>query len=129
MSTTDTLPRVDDRPPIIINGDTARTRKSDPNTSHIAADVSAVHLHETKRRVLELIAIHGSLVGSEVNDHYRLMASRMNWRRVAWDTPRKRSHELLEDGFLEVAEVRTAVGNNLPERSMRLTEKGKEVLS
>lgn len=116
-------------PQIITEGDSPRVRRTDPLTSHFAADVSGRHLHETKMRVLQLVAMHGSLVGSEVNEQYRLMASRMNWRRVAWDTPRKRSHELLDEGFLEVSEIRTAEGNNLPERSMRLTDKGREAIS
>lgn len=120
---------LDTLPEIFMADDSARTRKGDPITSHVAGDVSSAHLHETKRRVLELIKIHGALVGSEVNEQYVLMASRMNWRRVAWDTPRKRAHELLDDGFLEVESVRTAEGNNLPERSMRLTEQGREVLA
>lgn len=116
-------------PQIVMNGDTARTRKSDPLTSHVAADVSSKHLHETKQRVLELIATHGPMVGSEVNDLYRLTAARLNWRRVAFDTPRKRSQELLADGYLEVTSVRTAEGNNLPERCMGLTDAGLAALS
>ena len=130
MSITDMVAGFELEPPeIIAIGDSPRVRRTDPLTSHFAADVSSVHLHETKHRVLQLINMHGALVGSEVNEQYRLMAARMNWRRVAWDTPRKRSHELLDEGFLEVAEVRTAEGNNLPERSMRLTDKGREAIS
>lgn len=130
MTLTETLPIFELEPPqIVMVGDSARTRKSDPVTSHRAADVSSTHLHETKLRVLELLSIHGALVGSEINEQYVLMAARKNWRRVAWDTPRKRAHELLDDGFLEVESVRTAEGNNLPERSMRLTDLGREALA
>ena len=118
-----------DPPQIVMAGDSARTRKSDPLTSHIAGDVSSRHMHETKQRVLQIINTHGALVGSEVNEQYVLMAARLNWRRVAWDTPRKRAHELLEDGFLEVESVRTAEGNNLPERAMQLTDAGREAIA
>lgn len=116
-------------PQIIMVGDSPRVRRSNPVTSHIAADASAVHLHETKRRVLQIVNTHGSLVGSEINEQYQLMAARMNWRRVAWDTPRKRAGELAEDGFLDGSETRTAEGNNLPESLYRLTEMGREALS
>lgn len=115
-------------PQIIMLGDSPRARKSDPVTSHIAADASAVHLHETKQRVLQIVDTHGSLVGSEINEQYQLMAARMNWRRVAWDTPRKRAGELAEDGFLDGSETRTAEGNNLPESLYRLTDTGREAL-
>lgn len=130
MSITESVPRFELEPPqIITEGDSPRVRSTDPLTSHFAADASASHLHETKHRVLQLINMHGSLVGAEVNEQYNIMASRMNWRRVAWDTPRKRAHELLDEGFLEVAAVRTAQGNNSPERAMRLTDKGRQALA
>lgn len=116
-------------PQIITEGDSPRVRTSDPLTSHFAADVSSRHLHETKLRVLQLIDMHESLVGSEVNEQYRLMAARMNWRRVAWDTPRKRAGELAEDGFLDGSETRTAQGNNLPEALYCLTDKGREAIA
>lgn len=130
MTLTESLSMFELEPPqIIMLGDSTRARKSDPVTSHIAADVSSKHLHETKRRVLQIIDTHGSLVGSEVNDLYAITAARLNWRRVAFDTPRKRSQELLADGFLEVTSVRTAEGNNLPERAMGLTDAGREALA
>lgn len=116
-------------PQIIMLGDSPRARKSDPVTSHIAADASAVHLHETKQRVLQIVDTHGALVGSEINEQYQLMAARMNWRRVAWDTPRKRAGELAEDGFLDGSKTRPAKGNNLPESLYRLTEMGREALA
>lgn len=116
-------------PQIVMLGDSPRARKSDPITSHIAADVSSRHIHETKRRVLQIIDTHGALVGSEVNDLYAITSARLNWRRIGFDTPRKRAHELLKDGYLEVDSVRTAEGNNLPERAMGLTEKGREALA
>lgn len=113
----------------LLAGSGPRARRSDRVTSHIAADASQVHLHETKQRVLELLNTHGSLVGSEINEQYQLTAARLNWRRVAWDTPRKRAGELATDGFLDDSETRIAEGNNLPEAVYRLTDKGREALA
>jgi hypothetical protein len=113
----------------IFDEDSPRVRKSDPVTSHIAGDASKASMHETKLRVLHLIADLGPLVGSEVNDHYRDRAWRRGWeRRAAYDTPRKRAGELASDGYLEVTDTRTG-GNGLPESIYGLTDKGRRVVA
>ena len=115
-------------PQIVAAGDAPRARKSDPNTSQRAADTSAATLRQTKYRVLRVIEVHPDRPGSEINDLYRFMGARLNWSRVAWDTPRKRAGELADDGYLEVVGERPAVGNNQPESIYRLSEKGARVL-
>lgn len=114
----------DDLPQIVMNGDSPRARRSDKATSHIAADASASTMKDTKRHVLELINMYGPMVGSEINRRYAGAAPTLGWRRVAWDTPRKRAGELADDGFLDGSETRPADGNNLPESVYRLTERG-----
>jgi hypothetical protein len=118
-------------PPILTllpGGDTARTRRTDPATSHRAADVSQETMRLTKVRVLIVVRENGPLVGSEINDLYRFRSARTNWERVAWDTPRKRAGELASDGYLEVVGTRPAAGNHLEESIYGLTDKGRKAL-
>ena len=130
MTITEMIPLWEsDLPQIVMLGDTARTRKSDPLTSHLAGDVSAHGLHDAKRRVLELVKLHAPVTGSEVNDLYRLTADRLGWHRLAWDSPRKRASELARDGFLEVVGTQTAAGNNLPESAYGITDKGRTAIA
>ncbi len=85
--------------PTILPDDTARARRSDPLTSHEAADASALERELVKTSVYHLIDAAGvnGLTGSEVNTAYPLTPGA---RRVAWDTPRKRIADLRNDGFL-----------------------------
>ena len=130
MTITEMIPLWEsDVPQIVMLGDTARTRKTDPHTSHLAGDVSAHGLRDAKTRVLELVSVHAPVTGSELNDLYRLTADRVGWRRLAWDSPRKRASELARDGFLEVVGAQTAAGNNLPESAYGITDKGRTALA
>lgn len=115
-------------PPALWDEDIPRTRRSDPDTSHIAADVSQLGLKEAKLRVLELVARHQPVAGSHLNDLYRLEGSRLDWKPLAYDSPRKRAGELADDGFLDVVERSTSDGNHLPEAIYGITEKGRSVL-
>ncbi len=112
----------------LLAGSGPRARATDKLTSHIAADASQLHLHEAKHRILELVAVHQPIVGTELNELYRLASARMNWRRLAFDSPRKRAGELAVDGFLDDSETRIADGNYLPESVYRITAKGLEAL-
>ena len=123
MSTTTLQPMFDVEE--LLAGSGPRARATDKLTSHIAADASQPHMKETKRNILRILDDYGSLVGSEINEQYSLYAARLNWRRPAWDTPRKRAGELAIDGFLDDSETRIAEGNNLPESVYRLTEQGR----
>jgi hypothetical protein len=124
MTITDpTLP-----PPLFVDDDTPRARRSDPVTSHIAADATQAGLKEAKLRVLQLVREHEPIAGSQLNDLYRLTASRMDWKPLSFDSPRKRAGELSADGYLEVADYAIAEGNHLPESIYVLTDKGREAL-
>lgn len=109
-----------DAPPRIVPDDTARTRKTDPQESHDAADRSQRTLPAVRRAVLELLSIHKELTGSEINDLYSLTAHEMGWPRTKTDTPRKRTSELIADGYVEV------VGRRGGERVLALSELGRK---
>lgn len=79
---------------IITNGDTARTRRGDPETSHRAGDKSQLGLTKLRLAVLRIVATDGPMTGSAINDEY---ADRMHRGEVALahpDSPRKRAGEL-----------------------------------
>jgi hypothetical protein len=88
--------------PTIYGEDTARTRKSDPLTSHAAGDRSQAAMKPTKIAVLKLIHQEGALTGEEINDLYSLRWDRHDWPIAKHDTPRKRAGELFADGYLEL---------------------------
>jgi len=111
-------------PPLFVDDDIPRARLSDPVTSHIAADATQTALKEAKVRVLHLVQLHQPVAGSQLNELYRLTASRLNWKPLAFDSPRKRAGELAAEGYIEVAEYAIASGNHLPESIYVLTEKG-----
>ena len=130
MTTLEMIPLWEsDMPQIVMVGDTARTRKSDPLTSHLAGDVSAHGLRDAKQRVLQLVSVHAPVTGSELNDLYRLTADRVGWPRLGLDSPRKRAGELARDGFLQVVGTQTAAGNNSPESAYGLTDAGRKALA
>lgn len=110
-------------------GDAPRTRRTDRATSHAAADASQRTMHQTKVRVLIVVNENGPIVGSEINDLYRFRGSRMDWEKVAYDSPRKRAGELAADGYLEVTGTRPAAGNHLEESIYALSEKGRRVVT
>lgn len=94
-------------PAITTSGDTARTRQSDPVTSHMAADESAKSLGYVKVGVLRIAAGYAyALTGIAFNTVYALRtdAQRGGFKRAGWDSPRKRAGELAKDGYL-LAEI------------------------
>ena len=116
-------------PQIIMDGDTARTRKSDPPTSHTAGDNSQRNLHESKVRILTLVTMHAPVTGRELNDLYMVAAARMNWKRIHFDSPRRRAGELAKDGYLEVVGTQVAEGNNSPEAAYGITDLGRQAIA
>lgn len=132
MSITESVPLsmfAEGVPSIVPDGDTARTRKSDPPTSHVAGDNSQRNLHESKVRILTLVRLHAPVTGRELNELYEVSAARLNWKRIHFDSPRRRAGELARDGFLEVVGTQTAEGNNSPEAAYGLTDLGREALA
>lgn len=85
---------------ILLEDDTARTRRNDPISSHVGGDVSAANRLAVRDAVMLLLMQEGSLNGQELNDRYELRATRQGWPRVHVDSPRKRAGELAAEGFL-----------------------------
>ncbi|WP_193510443.1 hypothetical protein [Cryobacterium sp. BB736] len=110
-------------PQIVLNNDTARTRETDPVTSHIAADLSALTLNESRRNVLELIKTHGASTGSEVNHNYHDRIVAGDWPPIHWDSPRRRAGELADAGFLARRGMRMGLYTS-PETEYELTFQG-----
>jgi hypothetical protein len=87
--------------------DSARARRSDPDTSHLAADKSSKKLSQLQAIVLFLFMVHGEgLTDTELDDLYASNWERKNWPRVRMDTPRKRRSDLTRLGRLEDSTVR-----------------------
>lgn len=87
--------------PMILPDDTARARRSDPLSSHVAADRSAETRTAVERAVVWMLTGH-DLNGTELNDSYRELAVDRGWPMVHFDSPRKRAGELERRGVLRV---------------------------
>ena len=111
------------KPPMIRPDDTARARRSDPIESHQAADRSAHTLSKLRLAVLTLVREEPLSIGSELNSLYRLRFDRRGWPKAAYDSPRKRSGELAEDGLLIIA------GSRDGERMFIISEAGLKVVT
>ena len=104
-------------------------RTTDPSPSEKAANVAAKGMSELKVRVMDLIHVHRRLSSSELNDQYQFAAARMpGWKRVAYDSPRKRAGELVEAGYVEVVDERPGL-YGVPESVYALTEKGQRAIT
>jgi hypothetical protein len=112
--------------PTILPDDSARTRKSDPLTSHLAGDVSQATVKLSRLAVLRLVLQEGELSGSQINYLYAVRQERNGWPRVAADTPRKRSSGLCADGLIEAVDYTKGV--RCMERVFAITEQGKREL-
>lgn len=109
---------------IVMEADSARTRRNDPANSHTAADRSARNMHQIKLSILQLINQESMLSGEELNDLYSLRTPRNDWPAAKFDTPRKRAGELFLDGYL--------MDTSTPDDNCRtycLTEKGLEAIA
>lgn len=82
-------------PQIVMNGDTARARKSDPLASHAAADKSAATRGQVHEAVVQLITEYGPMNGLALNNMYREVHIFRGWPVVAFESPRKRAAELV----------------------------------
>lgn len=113
------------RPQIVAAGDTARTRTTDPTTSHMAGDTSAATIGLTKVGVLSVVRDNPDITGTHLNDQYMFAQSRHSWMpKVVWDSPRRRAGELVREGLLEASELPERGRNNQPEHTYRLTAAG-----
>lgn len=84
----------------LLGDDEPRARRSDPVTSHAAADKSAHGLSEMKVNILNIFERFGALTDSELNDIYQRQSLMFGWKKVRPDTPRKRRSDLSSAGFL-----------------------------
>lgn len=98
-------------PQIVMQGDTARTRKTDVLSSHVAADKSATTRGQVHEAVVDLITMLGPLTGQELNNFYRMHRGLHGWPVVAFESPRKRAAELVGTRLVVVNEnTRTTRG-------------------
>lgn len=89
-------------PPRILPDDTARTRRTDPLSSHKAGDRSQTSRSRVRAAVLTLIGSYGPQTGNDLNDLYRQYRPHHGWPTVSYDSPRKRAGELARDRELVV---------------------------
>jgi len=101
----------------ILPDDTARTRRTDPVTSHIAGDRSQQTIKAVRAAVAWLFTQVTSTTGSELNEMYRILRAEQGWPECHFDSPRKRAGELYADG--ELALIDGGHGRN-PERTFSL---------
>lgn len=110
--------------PRILHEDSPRAGLRHPVQSHMAADRSQPGLKDAKRRVLRLVANFGPQVpGTVLNEVYPEYARKNGWKRLAYDSPRKRAGELAVEKFL-TRDLRDSAGNHRPEGLYSLTPKG-----
>jgi len=88
--------------PQIFPDDTARTRLTDPLSSHVAADESAATVRDVADAVLQILLVVDCADGQALNILYRELRAARGWRECAYDSPRKRAGELARDGELVV---------------------------
>ena len=101
----------------ILPDDTARTRRRDPLTSHMAGDRSQDTVPAVRAAVAWLFTQVISTTGSELNEMYRLYRAERGWTECHFDSPRKRAGELYAAG--ELALIDDGHGRN-PERTFSL---------
>lgn len=116
------------RPTILeMNGDSARTRRNDRLTSHLAGDKSQADIHDVEAAVLRIVAEQPGIVGTEVNQAYAEARDDRGWPFRAWDSPRKRAGELLDAGLLEDCGLRRGL-NGSWETTLQLSDSGRRTL-
>lgn len=98
-----------------LGSDSARTRRSDPVTSHIAADRSSLHITESQAHVFELFEQFGAMTDSELGKLYPAISAARGWKRLTADSPRKRRSDLAGKGLLKDSGVRRLNDNGSKE--------------
>ena len=86
-------------PPMIF-GDEPRVRRSDPITSHLAADSTSGSLPYMQSLVLGIFKILGNATDEELGTYYAIQWSSQGWPQAHPDSPRKRRSELTARGLL-----------------------------
>lgn len=131
MTATDTLPQ----PTLFdeaIGLEPSRVRRTDPVTSHQAADKSARGISKLRYAVLITVATFGSTapVGSEINERYKELrkGDPIKFPKAHPDSPRKRAGELADALLLDVKEHREGLFGN-DEAAYALSPEGRKVLA
>lgn len=79
-----------------------RARRTDPLSSHVAADVSGETRRIVADAVIWLLMSRGPQTGAELNHGYTTSRLIHGWPAAAFDSPRKRAGELAREGFIVV---------------------------
>lgn len=90
------MTELDMPPAILTNGDTARTRLTDPTTSHEAAD-SNTNREQVTEHVLHLFTRFGPMTDEELTIRYLVDTTSPP---AAFDSPRKRRSDLTKTGHI-----------------------------
>ena len=85
--------------PMVFPG-SADTRRTDPITSHMAADKTAATLTQVQAVVLAIFKARGNLTDSELNTHYELSWMSQGWPEQHPDSPRRRRSQLTARGLI-----------------------------
>lgn len=111
-------------PPTLWGDDEPRVPFSHPVESHAAADESQATKALVMSRVLTILWTYGPMNGLQLNTQYAL-SYRHDDNPRGWDTPRKRTTNLVEAGLIEpVGAVTRGTG-----RTFRLTDKGRAAVN
>lgn len=88
--------------------DEPRARSTDPDTSHLAADLSHAKLSELQAIVLGIFhdVPDFGLTDSELDRYYADNSSHRGWPSIRFETPRKRRSDLSKLGKLEDSGIR-----------------------
>ncbi|MCU1441085.1 MAG: hypothetical protein JWP85_2082 [Rhodoglobus sp.] len=112
---------------LAMNGDRARTRRTDRLTSHLAGDTSQIDMTDVEVAVLKIVHENPLSVGTEINQFYSDEQAARGWPFKAWDSPRKRAGELEDAGLLEDAGAHRGVYDSL-EREFLITDAGRKTI-
>ena len=92
---------------LAIGEDTSRARRSDPDTSHMAADTSAPQISKLQAIVLGMVAASElGLTDSEIDAQYASRVIAEGWPVVRYETPRRRRSDLAGMGSLVDSGIR-----------------------
>lgn len=94
--------------PIIFPNDSARARRSDPITSHLAADRTSGNLPQMQSLVLGIFKILGNATDEELGTYYAIEWHSQGWPQAHPDSPRKRRSELSARGLIQDSGERRA---------------------
>ncbi|WP_264032144.1 hypothetical protein [Cellulosimicrobium sp. SH8] len=82
---------------------TALARRTDPETSHLAAKRAKKHAPTVRACVLTVLTVNGPLTHDElIRAFTRRGVDELDWPHATASSIRTRCHELVDDGLVEV---------------------------